>query len=79
MGLSITIVGLIIILIAWCLQIYESIGSFKISEKFIWLYLLGSIILTIDGFVDNKLGIGIFNAIIAIAAMVTWMTYKKIL
>lgn len=77
MIINLSIIGLAIIFIAWLFQFFSINKRREISPTFIIAYVLGSVLLVIDGY---KLGLttnAIINGLIALAAICTLIRFSK--
>jgi uncharacterized membrane protein YfcA len=74
------LIGLIIIVLAWVMQLSVLIKdkkSRKISKSFILLYALGALILVYDGFMGGAIGLAIVNLLTVVLAVIILLIIKK--
>jgi hypothetical protein len=74
------LIGLIIIVLAWVMQLSVLIKdkkSRKISKSFILLYALGALILVYDGFMGGAIGLAIVNLLTVVLAIIILIIIKK--
>lgn len=80
MAINFSIIGLIIIIIAWALQLlYIWQGGRKINKLLLVGYILGLILLIYDGFKNNIILTSILNLIILILILLILfkISFKK--
>jgi hypothetical protein len=70
MVISLSLIGLSVIILAWVLEFFFMGKRKKISPVFVGTYILGAGILVYDGFTSNSLELGIANLIILVVAAV---------
>jgi len=68
--ISISLIGLGIIVVAWILEFFFMGKRKKISPIFIGVYIIGVGILVYDGFISNSIEMGITNLLSLVAAAV---------
>jgi hypothetical protein len=69
--MSLSLIGLSVIIVSWILQFFFMGKKKKISPIFIGVYILGAGILVYDGFTSRALDLGIANLLaLVIAAIV---------
>jgi membrane-bound ClpP family serine protease len=62
-------IGLIVIVFAWLLQFFHQVeGSHIIRRRFIFLYIVGVLLLVTDAYINNLDSIVILNLIIVIVS-----------
>jgi hypothetical protein len=67
--MSLSIIGLILIVIGWLIQAsYMFKGQKTIKPLFVIAYMIGVLLLIIDGFMSNLISLAIFNLISMIVA-----------
>ena len=67
-------IGLVVICISWVFQLISKTEE-KISERFVSLYLLGTIILAIEGFISKNYVLGVINFFCFLIAF--WVLVKS--
>lgn len=77
MILNLAIIGLAIIFIAWLFQFFSMNKRREISTTFIIAYILGAILLVIDGYKSGLIFNAVINALIAIAAICVLIRFSK--
>jgi len=68
--ISLTLIGLSVIVLAWILEFFFMGKRKKISPVFIGVYILGVGILVYDGFTSKAIEMGIVNLLSLVAAAV---------
>ena len=73
------VIGLILILLGWLVQLYYSARRkiFALSLKFVVIYVVGCILLVIDALRSGNTMIWIFNLVTAFFALVAGASAKK--
>jgi len=73
------IIGLVLILLGWLVQLYYSAVRkiLALSLKFVMIYVVGCILLVIDGLQTGNTLIWILNLVIAVIALVAGFFAKK--
>jgi hypothetical protein len=73
------IIGMILIILGWLVQLYYSAGRkiFALSLKFVVIYVVGCIFLVIDGLKTGSTLVWIFNLITVIIAFLAGYFAKK--
>ncbi len=77
MSISLAIIGLAIIFIAWLFQFFSMNKRREISTTFIIAYFIGTILLVIDGYKAGLIANAIINGLIAIAAICVLIKFSK--
>ena len=77
MSISLAIIGLAIIFIAWLFQFFSMNKRREISTTFIIAYFIGTILLVIDGYKAGLIANAIINGLIAIAAICVLIRFSK--
>lgn len=77
MTINLAIIGLAIIFIAWLFQFFSMNKRREISTTFIIAYIVGTILLVIDGYKAELIANAIINGIIAIAAICVLIRFSK--
>jgi len=79
MATTLVIIGLMLIILGWLVQLYYSGGKkiFALSLKFVVIYFVGCILLVIDGLQTGNTLIGILNLVIGIIALLAGYFAKK--
>ncbi|HRS42909.1 MAG TPA: hypothetical protein P5530_03520 [Candidatus Diapherotrites archaeon] len=77
MSISLAIIGLAIIFIAWLFQFFSMNKRREISTTFIIAYFVGTILLVIDGYKAGLIANAIINGLIAIAAICVLIRFSK--
>jgi hypothetical protein len=68
--ISLTLIGLSIIVLAWVLEFFFMGKRKKISPVFIGVYILGAGVLVYDGFISKEIEMGIINLLSLVVAAV---------
>jgi len=68
--ISLSLIGLSIIVVAWALEFFFMGKRRKISPVFVGVYILGVGILVYDAFISNSITMGIINLLSMIAAAI---------
>ena len=73
------IVGLILIILGWLIQLYYSAFKklFALSLKFVFIYIIGCLLLVIDGWKTGNTVIWILNLVAAVLALSAGVFAKK--
>lgn len=72
------LIGLIVIIIAWIIQLVVTVGKSKnLSLGFLWIYFVGVILLIISLFMVNMVTSAIFNIAIAVLVLIVALVYPK--
>jgi hypothetical protein len=79
MASGLAVIGLILILLGWLVQFYYSARRklFALSLKFVGIYVVGCILLVIDGLQSGNTMIWILNLVAAFFAFVAGVSAKK--
>lgn len=77
MTINLAIIGLGIIFLAWLFQFFSMNKRREISTTFIIAYVIGTILLVIDGYKVGLIANTIINGIIAIAAICVLIKFSK--
>jgi len=77
MIINLSVIGLIIIFIAWIIQLFSLNKRRELSKWFITTYIIGAILLVYDGYTNNLMELAILNALIVITAIVVLIKFLK--
>lgn len=71
-------IGLAIIIIAWIVQLINTLGkSITLSLFFVWLHLIGVLSIVISSIGFKSIAIIVLTIILAILAIITIIVYPK--
>ena len=72
------IIGIVIIIIAWIIQLVKTFGKSKtLSLFFVWLHLIGVLVIVVASIGFKSTNIIILTIILAILAIITIIVYPK--
>ena len=76
---ELVIVGLILIILGWLIQLYYSAFKklFALTLKFVFIYIIGCLLLVIDGWKTGNTVIWILNLVAAVLALSAGVFAKK--
>lgn len=78
MIISVALIGLVFIAVAWLVQsLAISKKKKELRKEFIWLYAIGVILLVADGFMNGLKELAIMNLVVFVLALITVVKLKK--
>jgi CDP-diglyceride synthetase len=77
--MAIALIGLVLIIIGWAIQAYYVYnGKKEVHQLFIAAYMIGVLLLVIDGFMNNLTSLAILNLIsLVVSGLVLVMLFSK--
>ncbi|MFH0906552.1 MAG: hypothetical protein V1824_04410 [archaeon] len=75
--MNLSIIGLVLIILAWIAELFKMGELKQIRPCFIALYILGVVFLVIDGFSSNLTTLAILNLITGVIALIVLIKAVK--
>ena len=70
-------IGLAFLILGWIVQLFQSWkGSKEIHKGFLFLYIIGVIMLVIDGYMSNLVSLAVLNLVSFVVALLVLLRMK---